>query len=190
MIGQMPGRRGIAGAALAFCFALAGPAGPALAVAPDFGDHGAQARCRYQSVDLAGWSGAMRLKRITVQPPTLFAVSGSTQVGWRVLVQRRYDSGTWKRVFASAIHKAPAKATTAAAFSPLGALINSPLFVSDGAGGFRSADYRVVLMFYWFGADGAAQRLERHRVLFYDTLRDGAYQWTDDRLCHHGWIFE
>lgn len=185
-------RRLLSVAALAVATSTSAVATPvaAAAAATDRGDHGAQARCMYTSVELPGWSGAMRLNRIRVMPPTLLAVGGAGEVGWRFVVQRRYDVGNWKRIFASRIQRATATPSQPAAFSSMSAHINSPLFISDGQGGFRSADYRVVLKLYWFDAAGSIARLERHRMDHYDVFRDGNYLWTDRGLCTHGWIFD
>ncbi len=168
---------------------LASPAAAAAAAAPDRGDHGAQARCMYKSSYVPGW-GAMRLNRLTVMPPTLFSVDAPGVVGWRLLIQRTYDRNTWKRIFASVIQKSTATPTEAAVLNPLSALINSPLFLPDGHGGYLSAEYRALLRFYWYGSDGSVIRAERHRVVFYDVLRDGNYLWTDTGLCYHGVLFD
>jgi hypothetical protein len=181
-------RRVLVSALLALAVVLPGMAAPAAAAPADRGDHGAQAQCRYKSSQLDGWAGAMRLNRMTVQPPTLYATSEG-RVGWRMLVQRRYDNSPWKRIFASVIKRAPATPTQPAALGPLSAHINSPQFIPDGSGGYLGASYRVVLRFYWYSPTGSLLRTERHRVAFYDVMRDGSYLWTDVGNCHHGWIF-
>jgi hypothetical protein len=177
-----------AAAILVLAVIAVSPAAVAAAV-PDRGDHGAQARCLYKSVELEGWAGAMRLNRLTVQPPTLFAIEAPSKVGWRLIVQRRPDFGTWKTIFTSARQTAPATPTTPADLSPLSALIDSPLFVRNGSGDYIGVDYRAALKFYWFNSDGSTRLIERHRVRSYDTFRAGAYQWTDTGACHHAWVF-
>jgi hypothetical protein len=181
-------RRVFVSTLLALAVVLPAAAAPAAAALPDRGARGAQAECRYKSTKIDGWAGGMRLNRLTVQPPTLYAATEDI-VGWRILVQRRYDNGTWKRTFASVIKRAPATPTQAAALSPLSAHINSPQFIPDGKGGYLGASYRVVLRFYWYSAQGTLLRTERHQVGFYDVMRDGAYMWTDPGSCYHSWIF-
>jgi hypothetical protein len=167
------------------------PASAAAAVnGGDRGDHGAQGQCRYASTQVPGWSGGMRLKRVTVQPPTLFSDGGPGQVGWRMLVQHRYDSARWERIFASGIQRAEATPTSAAPFTRMTALIDSPMVVKDESGAFVGVDYRVILRFYWFAPDGSIERVERTRLASYDTFRDGEYLWTDVGRCHHAWIWE
>lgn len=182
-------RRLAVGTAFALSVMLTALSPLTAAAVPDRGDHGAQAQCRYASAESTGWSGSMRLNRLTIQPPTLYSVAAPGEVGWRFIVQRSYDSNTWTRIFTSLTQRASATPSQAASFSALSAYINSPVLLPDGQGGYLHADYRAVLQFKWYADDGSIERSESHRVQFYDVLRDGAYFWTDAGDCSHAWAF-
>jgi len=182
--------RSIVVMALALSFALAGPAVASAQSLADGGDHGAQARCLYRSATAPGFSDAMRLMRLRVLPPTLFAQNGATTVGWRLNVQRSSDDHPWQRVFTSKLQRASATPTQAAALQSLEAYIGSPLLVKNAQGDYIGVSYRAVLRFYWFDQDGNLVRSERTLADSYDVFRDGAYLWTDTRECSHAWTFE
>jgi len=128
----------------------------------------------------------MKLKRIKVMPPELYALATGQSVGWRFVVQRRYDSGSWKRIFASVIQKRAAAPTESGAFSPMVAHIRTPALLPGGVG----AEYRIRVRFYWYDAAGEPLTQARYRLPEYDVFRDGTYVWTDSHACHHAWIFE
>lgn len=183
--------RAISAAWMAVCLALLAAAAPAQASSlSDQGDHGAQTRCMFRTAEVTtNWTG-IRLVRISVLPPTLFAPAGATTVGWRLIVQRAYENQPLRRIFASVVQRRPATATQPAALTPLSARVNSPLFVSDGQGGYQTSIYRAVLEFYWFDASNRLVAKERHVVGNYDSFRDGSFLWTENGHCEHAWIFE
>jgi hypothetical protein len=132
----------------------------------------------------------MRLLRLRVLPPTLFAPAGATSVGWRLNVQAASDDHGWQKIFTSKLQRVSATSTQPGAFEPLEAYIGSPLFVTNAQGEYISVSYRAVLRFYWFDASGALVREERSLADGYGVFRNGAYQWTDMGECSHGWLFE
>ena len=168
---------------------LVSPATAAAAAPPDVGDHGAQAQCLYRLSPYGRYLGAARLMRVRVQPPTLFSPSAAGQVGWRIKVMRSTDSGPWQRIFSSKTQKRAATPYQAADFTPLSARINSPLFIFDAGGHYHHADYRAVVTFYWYNADGSVARFERHDFGVHDAFRDGEYMWTVG-TCDHGFLIE
>lgn len=182
--------RAISAACMAVCLALLAAAVPAQASAlPDQGDHGAQARCMFRTAEVTTNRTGIRLVRINVLPPTLFAPAGSTTVGWRLIVQRAYENEALKRIFTSVLQRSPATATQPGGLRPLSARVNSPLFVPDGHGSYRTSIYRAVLEFYWFDASNGLVAKERHIVGNYDSFRDGSFLWTENGDCEHAWIF-
>lgn len=183
--------RSISATVLGLCFALAGPAATAFAQPlPDRGDHGAEARCLYRQTTSPGFSSAMRLLRLRVMPPTLFAQTGATAVGWRLKVQRAVDGQGWQRVFTSKLQRASATPTQAGAFQPLEAYIGSPLDIKNAQGEYVSVSYRAVLRFYWFDESGKLVDAEGSRAHGYGVFRNGEYLWTDTGACQHGWLFQ
>ena len=183
--------RSIAATALGLSLALVAPGATAFAQPlPDRGDHGAQARCLYRSTTSPGFSGAMRLLRLRVLPPTLFAPAGATSVGWRLNVQRASDDEGWRRVFTSKLQRASATSTQAGALGPLEAYIGSPLEIKNAQGDYISVSYRAVLRFYWFDESGKLVAAERSLADGYGVFRNGTYLWTDTGECNHGWLFE
>lgn len=183
--------RSVTATALGLSFALVSPGAAAFAQPlPDRGDHGAQARCLYRETDYPGWGGAMRLLRLRVLAPTLFAQAGATSVGWRLNVQRATDDQGWRRVFTSKLERASATSTRAGELEALEAYIGSPLEIKNAQGDYISASYRAVLRFYWFDESGKLVGTERSLADGYGVFRDGKYLWTDTGDCSHGWLFE
>lgn len=183
--------RSIAATALGLSLALVSPGATAFAQPlPDRGDHGAQARCLYRQTAYTGWAGAMRLLRLRVLPPTLFAQAGATSVGWRLNVQRASDDQGWRRIFTSKLERASATPTQAGALQPLEAYIGSPLQIKNAQGDYISVSYRAVLRFYWFDESGNLVGTERSLAGDYGVFRDGSYLWTDIGECNHGWLFQ
>lgn len=179
--------RSVAAAALGLSFVLAGPAAAAAAPPPDRGDYGAQARCMYRATTTSSGESAMRLLRLRVLPPTLFAQPGATTVGWRLIVQRAADNEGWRRIFTSKLQRATATPNQPGALQPLEAYIGSPLFVKNAQGDYVGVAYRALLRFYWFDASGKVVGAERSFADGYGVFRNGTYLWSDTGKCDHAW---
>jgi hypothetical protein len=151
------------------------------------------ASCIYTSVepeypDLFFYEG--RLDRISVEPPKVRARSGTQEVGWRFLVQRRHyaDLGggweAWKLRYRSPIQRAVTNSTTNAPFSAQGVSVIVPWDAADS-----EYQYQVLVKMYWFSGDGTIKGTATHRVDWYTSiynawpLGDGGDVSLDDRPC-------
>lgn len=162
---------------------LPAAAAPAAVSAP----YGVQTYCRYRSMEVDGNTG-FRLRKLLAGPPTdLYANKAGQMVGWRLIVQRRYDEGLWRRIFASVTRKSTASPTEPGVFSALRAKIGYVDSVDRWPNG-RHTEFRAVLQFFWYRYDGSVSRSERHVADTYPVYRDGEYQFTSYGSCAGAWL--
>jgi hypothetical protein len=186
---QLVGRSGAAALALAAILTLG--------LAPTFAsaaasDHGATFRCGFKSIVVGGNSG-MRLKRFVVTSPTeLYGREPNQQVGFQLIVQRRYDdtgwTGKWKPVHKSAIQRSIATPSTPADFEGLQLIAKIGYVDSidrwpDG----NHTEFRTVLRFFWFFDNGSIQK-QRYVGGTYHSYRDGTYVWDEHGQCEGLWL--
>jgi len=166
---------------------LISSAAVAAAGTPESGPYGTQLLCKYRSFEVEGTTG-FRLRRVAVDPPTdLYARRTEQTVGWRLLVQRRYDGENWKRIFASVIQKSTATPTEPGVFSQLFAKIDYIDGIDRWPNG-RHSEFRAVLKFYWYRKDGTIATSERYANHIYHAYRDGEYQFTSNGSCEGAWL--
>jgi hypothetical protein len=136
--------------------------------------------CRYKQLvpSPSGYTYEAKLKRIDVRAPRVRASSGSQEVGWRFIVERRGYSGTWSPwvvTYRSPVQRDTTNTTTDASFTSMGVAVAVPTTSADDSPAYV---YRVLVRMFWYGADGrtrgsALHLTERYRtVLNYASGRD------------------
>jgi hypothetical protein len=135
--------------------------------------------CRYRAVSVGrfGWTTA-RLKRIRVDPPSMWAMRAKQKVGWRFVVQRSIDSAPWKVTYRSPIQKSTAYSDRPASFSKMVVDVKLPS-VKDKT----RVEYRVTIKAFWYRSDGSTEYKLRDLIDVYDFYVDGEYHFTDEPSC-------
>lgn len=121
------------------------------------------------------------LKRITVAPPRVRAISGSQQVGWKFTVQRRFafegTTTSWYETYSSTVQTATTDSAHDATFtsktvSVLGAGATDGMF-----------SYRVLIRMLWYRAGGGTQGTAVHKVDWY-RLVDNPFEDLHKFICY------
>jgi hypothetical protein len=163
---------------LATAALFAGPISVSATPAPDYG---AVAKCHYKITASGkfGWTQAL-LKTIAVTPPTIYAESGTQQVGWRYVVRRSLhrDSGPWKVTYRSPIQKESATTSSAAAFHTMRVQVSVPEVEYQD-----DVHYTVSLTLFWYNADGSAQSKVGHPMSSMHLIVGHEDNGGDDDFC-------
>jgi hypothetical protein len=111
------------------------------------------------------------LVHLYVWPPKVRAISGTQEVGWRFIVQRRteWDElsnywSPWAARYRSPIQRKVTSTTESANFSQK----DIPVIIPDNLE-YRY-EYRVLVKMYWFRSDGRIQATATHRVDWYQQI--------------------
>ena len=131
--------------------------------------------CRYEAIEggTFGWTTA-RLRRIRVDPPSMWAMWARQKVGWRFVVQRSVDDAPWTVTYRSPLQKSTAFADRAASFTKMAVDVKLPA-VPDKA----DVAYQVILKLFWYRSDGTTKYKIREQIDDYDAYVDGDYWFTD-----------
>lgn len=135
--------------------------------------------CRYRAVSggTFGWTTA-RLKRLRVDPPSMWAMRTRQRVGWRFVVQRSIDTAPWKVTYRSPIQKATAYSDRPASFSKMVVDVKLPA-VNDKT----RVEYRLTIKAFWYRSDGSTEYKISDLIDEYDFYVDGQYHFTDWPSC-------
>lgn len=132
--------------------ALAMPMASASAT-PTPNNYGSTVTCRYEVTQEGrlGWTEAL-LKKIVVQPPTIYAKNGAQQVGWQFVVKRSLDrwDTPWVETYRSIVQKRQATTSTPADFDAMRVRVNVPTDVEDQ----QHVWYQLTLKVVWYAVDG------------------------------------
>jgi hypothetical protein len=134
--------------------------------------------CRYRSIagGTFGWTTA-RLRRIKVDPPSMWSIRAKQKVGWRFVVQRSVDDAPWTVTYRSPLQKSTAYADRAASFTKMAVDVKLPA-VSDKS----EVAYLVVIKAFWYRADGTKEYKIRDLQERYFHYVDGEY-WFEEGYC-------
>jgi len=128
--------------------------------------------CRYKEIapSPTGYDYEAKLKRIDVRPPRVRASSGSQEVGWRFIVERRGYSDTWSPwvvTYRSPVQRDATNTTTDAPFTGMGVAVAVP---TTGADSSTAYVYRVLVKMFWYSADGSTRGTALHLTERYRTV--------------------
>jgi hypothetical protein len=128
--------------------------------------------CRYKQIvpSPSGYNYEAKLKRIDVRPPRVRASSGSQEVGWRFIVERRGYSGTWSPwvvTYRSPVQRDVTNTTTDASLTSMGVGVAVPTTSADDSPGYV---YRVLVKMFWYGADGSTRGTALHLTEKYKKI--------------------
>jgi hypothetical protein len=142
----------------------------------------AGARCIYRTVveresgDPAHpiyWEG--RLRRLEVNPPIMRTALAATQkVGWRFIIQRAKDGGTFERVYRSPVQVQRLRVNRESSFLPMGVDLRVP----KASRHENRHEYRVMVKMFWYGADGSVSGSALHQLSWYELVIRGKTQRT------------
>jgi hypothetical protein len=134
--------------------------------------------CRYEAIEggTYGWTTA-RLRRIRVDPPSMWAMRAKQKVGWSFVVQRSVDDAPWTVTYRSPLQKSTAYADRPASFTKMVVDVKLPA-VTDKA----DVAYRVVIKAFWYRSDGTKEYKIRDQIDSYDLYVNGEYAFTE-ALC-------
>jgi hypothetical protein len=144
-------------------------------------DYGSTVICRHRITQEGrfGWTEAL-LARIAVKPPTIYAKSGTQQVGWQFIVKRSLD--TWNTPFVvtyrSHVQKRTATTSTPADFVAMRVGVNVPTDLEDQ----QDVGYKVTLKVFWYAADGSVASSAKSTLTEYRIRVEGEYG-AEDEFC-------
>jgi len=121
------------------------------------------------------WEG--NLTRISVRPPRMRAATGSQQLGWRFVIQRRAwngEFGPWKNKYFSPMQWDVTDTTHAASFTRMGVDVDVPTSDPDQLPEYL---YRVRVKMFWRNSSGdltgtAVHEVDQYRMVEMDTYTE------------------
>ena len=127
--------------------------------------------CKYREITDPPYESVYVLKRITVAPPRVRAISGTQKVGWKFTVQRKESfegaSTGWLETYSSPIQTAMTNSAHDAAFT-------SKTVSVIGAHTDTLLRYRVLVTMLWYRANGSIQGTAIQQVHWYKLVGPAA----------------